>query len=307
MPRSLKKGPFVDEHLQNKVDAMNASGDRKVIKTWSRRSTITPDMVGHTIAVHDGRKHVPCTSPRQWWGTSSGSSHRPARSGTTPDKSDRAAADARDLCQSPLPPCVTAEGATGAAAHRGAGRERGTRDPALLRAGAAEPVMKLLDSAVANAEHNDNVPEDELFVLRAFADEGPTLKRGRRVPAVGTGGSRSARATSPSSWRASTTTSSSVGASGGRGRRTDPREPPPPRRREPPPRPGRGRATTTTTTTRRPRPRRPRPRRTTTMRRTLTSRTRRREARSDLEVDGDEADVDDRRLRGRRAKRPRTR
>jgi small subunit ribosomal protein S19 len=59
MPRSLKKGPFVDDHLNAKVEAMNASGDRKVIKTWSRRSTVTPDMVGHTIAVHDGRKHVP--------------------------------------------------------------------------------------------------------------------------------------------------------------------------------------------------------------------------------------------------------
>ena len=59
MPRSLKKGPFIDDHLQKKVDAMNASGDRKVIKTWSRRSTIAPDMVGHTLAVHDGRKHVP--------------------------------------------------------------------------------------------------------------------------------------------------------------------------------------------------------------------------------------------------------
>ena len=59
MPRSLKKGPFVDEHLQVKVDRMNEAGDRKVIKTWSRRSTIIPDMVGHTIAVHDGRKHVP--------------------------------------------------------------------------------------------------------------------------------------------------------------------------------------------------------------------------------------------------------
>jgi small subunit ribosomal protein S19 len=57
--RSLKKGPFVDEHLLKKVDAANESGDRKVIKTWSRRSTIVPDMVGHTIAVHDGRKHVP--------------------------------------------------------------------------------------------------------------------------------------------------------------------------------------------------------------------------------------------------------
>ena len=59
MSRSLKKGQFVDEHLLKKVDAANASGDRKVIKTWSRRSTIVPDMVGHTIAVHDGRKHVP--------------------------------------------------------------------------------------------------------------------------------------------------------------------------------------------------------------------------------------------------------
>ena len=59
MPRSLKKGPFVDDHLRSKVEAMNASGDRKVIKTWSRRSTVTPEMVSHTIAVHDGRKHVP--------------------------------------------------------------------------------------------------------------------------------------------------------------------------------------------------------------------------------------------------------
>ena len=59
MPRSLKKGPFVDDHLRIKVEQMNASGDRKVIKTWSRRSTVTPEMVGHTIAVHDGRKHVP--------------------------------------------------------------------------------------------------------------------------------------------------------------------------------------------------------------------------------------------------------
>ena len=59
MSRSLKKGPFVDEHLLKKLDAMNESGDRKVIKTWSRRSTIIPYMIGHTFAVHDGRKHVP--------------------------------------------------------------------------------------------------------------------------------------------------------------------------------------------------------------------------------------------------------
>ena len=59
MPRSLKKGPFVDAHLKKKVDQMNSRGERRVIRTWSRRSTITPDMVGHTLAVHDGRKHVP--------------------------------------------------------------------------------------------------------------------------------------------------------------------------------------------------------------------------------------------------------
>ena len=59
MARSLKKGPFADESLLKKIDAMNESGDKSVIKTLSRRSTIFPQMVGHTIAVHDGRKHVP--------------------------------------------------------------------------------------------------------------------------------------------------------------------------------------------------------------------------------------------------------
>ena len=59
MPRSLKKGPFVDEHLLKKIDELNEKGEKRVIKTWSRRSTIIPEMVGHTVAVHDGRKHVP--------------------------------------------------------------------------------------------------------------------------------------------------------------------------------------------------------------------------------------------------------
>ena len=59
MPRSLKKGPFVDDHLQKKVDVQNDKGTKNVIKTWSRRSTITPEMIGHTLGVHDGRKHVP--------------------------------------------------------------------------------------------------------------------------------------------------------------------------------------------------------------------------------------------------------
>ena len=59
MARSLKKGPFVDEHLLAKIEAAGRSGAKRVIRTWSRRSTVIPEMVGHTIAVHDGRKHVP--------------------------------------------------------------------------------------------------------------------------------------------------------------------------------------------------------------------------------------------------------
>ena len=59
MSRSLKKGPFVEAKLFARVEAMNAAGEKKVLKTWSRASTIYPEFVGHTIAVHDGRKHVP--------------------------------------------------------------------------------------------------------------------------------------------------------------------------------------------------------------------------------------------------------
>ena len=59
MARSAWKGPFVDSHLLKKAEAVREKGSKEVIKTWSRRSTIIPDMIGHTIAVHDGRKHVP--------------------------------------------------------------------------------------------------------------------------------------------------------------------------------------------------------------------------------------------------------
>ena len=59
MSRSIKKGPFVQEKLLKRIQEMNAKGEKEVLKTWSRSSTIFPDFVGHTIAVHDGRKHVP--------------------------------------------------------------------------------------------------------------------------------------------------------------------------------------------------------------------------------------------------------
>ena len=59
MGRSMKKGPFVDDHLLDKIDVANDKNDRKVIRTWSRRSTIVPEMIGHTIGVHNGKQHVP--------------------------------------------------------------------------------------------------------------------------------------------------------------------------------------------------------------------------------------------------------
>ena len=59
MSRSSKKGPFIEDRLLDRIEAMNSSGQKQMIKTWSRTSTIFPEMVGHTIAVHDGRKHVP--------------------------------------------------------------------------------------------------------------------------------------------------------------------------------------------------------------------------------------------------------
>ncbi len=59
MPRSLKKGPYVEERLAGRVEKLNSTGDKRVIKTWSRRSTITPDFVGHTVAVHNGNKFIP--------------------------------------------------------------------------------------------------------------------------------------------------------------------------------------------------------------------------------------------------------
>jgi len=59
MPRSIKKGPYVEQRLLDRIDVMNTRNEKRIIKTWSRRSTIFPQMIGHTIAVYDGRKHVP--------------------------------------------------------------------------------------------------------------------------------------------------------------------------------------------------------------------------------------------------------
>ena len=71
MGRSVKKGPYVQPVLLKRIEQMNAAGEKNIVKTWSRASTIFPDFVGHTIAVDDGRKHVPCMSPKIWLDTDS--------------------------------------------------------------------------------------------------------------------------------------------------------------------------------------------------------------------------------------------
>ena len=85
MARSVSKGAFVDGHLQKKIDELNKRFDKKVVKTWSRRSTVIPDMVGHTLAVHNGRKFIPVYVTENMVGTSSASSRPRGRSrGTAP-------------------------------------------------------------------------------------------------------------------------------------------------------------------------------------------------------------------------------
>ena len=92
MARSIKKGPFVDAPLLRRVEELNAKNDRKVIKTWSRRSTIIPDMVGHTLAVHNGRKFIPVYISENMVGHKLGE-FAPTRTfrGHTSGKSDKSA------------------------------------------------------------------------------------------------------------------------------------------------------------------------------------------------------------------------
>jgi small subunit ribosomal protein S19 len=103
MSRSLKKGPFVDTPLLEKVEAMNRGTDRKVIKTWSRRSTVIPEMVGHTLAVHNGKKFVPVYVTENMVGHKLGefSPTRTFKGHTT--KSEKAAATAPAAAAAPKP------------------------------------------------------------------------------------------------------------------------------------------------------------------------------------------------------------
>ena len=207
MPRSLKKGPFVDDHLIKKVDAENEKGTHNVIKTWSRRSMIVPAMIGHTIAVHDGRKHVPVFVTDSMVGHKLGE-FAPTRTYRGHVKDDRKAA-AADRGQDETAMSVTERRRTSARRESLLGDQPGAFasarfvritpmkarrvvdmvrglpvDDALALLqfapqAATETVYKVLESAVANAETTEGLDRGDLVVTVAMVDEGPTMKRWR--------------------------------------------------------------------------------------------------------------------------------
>ena len=173
MSRSVKKGPFVQESLVKKIDALNAANDKKVVKTWSRSSTILPDFVGHTIAVHAGRKHVPvyvtdahvqgpCRRRAQDF------AEIRAKGGISPLEAKATAKYVRIAPRKVRVVMDLIRGKDIASAF------------AILKftpKAGADVIEKVLKSAVSNAENNFDMNVDKLYVKTAYVDQGPTLKR----------------------------------------------------------------------------------------------------------------------------------
>jgi small subunit ribosomal protein S19 len=180
MSRSVKKGPFVDARLLGRIDDMNKRNERKVLKTWSRASVIFPQMIGHTIAVHDGRRHVPVFVSENMVGHRLGEfaptrTYRGHRALVVAEvgMSMRVTATAKYIRISPRKVRLVTNLIAGKPVEEAAAILR------FLPNAAAKDVAKVLKSATANAENNYNLSADELRVVSAVADEGPTLKRGR--------------------------------------------------------------------------------------------------------------------------------
>ena len=183
MSRSIKKGPFVAPELFKRVEELNKAGDKKVLKTWSRSSTIFPSFVGHTIAVHDGRRHVPVYITEDMVGHKLGE-FAPTRTfrGHSGSKTTNAyEEDARNMAAraylkylriSPRKVVILCD------LIRGKDVKTATAYLMQTPKAASEPMLKLLKSAVANAENNHGMNADNLVVTTAIANPGPTLKRG---------------------------------------------------------------------------------------------------------------------------------
>src|SRR3984893_779535 len=186
MPRSLKKGPFVDDHLMKKVDVQNDRGSKTVIRTWSRRSMIVPAMLGHTIAVHDGRKHIPVFITESMVGHKLGefAPTRTFRSHVKDDRRSRRQPDPGGMMEARA--MARFVRVTPRKARRVVDLIRGLpadEAQAVLTfapQSASDPVGKVLASAIANADaRGGRGDRDMLWVRRAWVDEGPTLKRFR--------------------------------------------------------------------------------------------------------------------------------
>ena len=183
MSRSVKKGPFVQERLLARIHAMNESGKKTVVKTWSRASTIFPEMVGHTIAVHDGRKHVPVYVTEEMVGHKLGE-FAPTRTfrghrGSEKSAARKANADKRPRAIAKYVRISSRKVKVVIDLIRGKSVAEAKAILAFTPKAASEPVLKVLNSAVANAENNLDMSADQLFVAEVFANQGPTLKRFR--------------------------------------------------------------------------------------------------------------------------------
>ena len=195
MSRSLKKGPFTDDHLVKKVAAMNEKNEKKVVRTWSRRSTILPEFIGHTLGVHNGKKFIPVYVTENMVGHKLGEfsptrtlqgprgQGRSRRRRPSRPKTERRRWKPRAEAQ--IHPDVAAEGAAGDRPDPRPARPNEARHHSALdqQAHGADGAERCCDSAIANAENRINdVDVDELFVTEAYVNEGPRMKRIRPAP-----------------------------------------------------------------------------------------------------------------------------
>ena len=190
MPRSLKKGPFVDEHLQKKVDVQNEAGTKTVIKTWSRRSVITPDFLGHTFAVHDGRKHVPVfvTEFDGWAQAGRVRSHahvqgphqgRPQGPPLRRPREDKEESDMEAKAQTRYLRSTAQKARRVVNLVRGQNAVASHHVAEVPAAGGRRADSQLIESAIANARQKadaagERFDEHDLFIKEIFVDEGPT-------------------------------------------------------------------------------------------------------------------------------------
>ncbi len=209
MPRSLKKGPFVDEHLLRKVIGQNEAGTKNVIKTWSRRSMIIPAMLGHTIAVHDGRKHIPRVRVRDHGRSQAGRvrahPHLPRpREGRQEGAAPLMVESIARVKHIRVTPPQKARRVV--ALIKGKQAQEALAILKFAQQSASEPIYKLVHSAIANAQvkadrDGEFLDEQDLYVKNAFVDEGDDAEAfPAPAPRAARSRSRSARATSRSCW-----------------------------------------------------------------------------------------------------------